>query len=307
MTERLRSIGRAGAALALASFALAAPARAQDFWTHWGDGKAELNGYRLTQPRQGVPRGGAAVYVFGTEDVSDALRVKADPGRHAKDDVFPVMKLNAIRRFQTGIVDEHVTTSTLLRVARGWPLAKVSFSGQDWSGQVWHQLVPRGTRLSGLFHSYFDGEADGTEDLDLPAGGVLEDALPVLLRGWNGAYLEPGQARTVPLLPTLLRARLEHRRLDWTQARLTRSARTSTVKVPAGTFTVYVYDVEVTGGRKASFAIEARPPFRLVRQTGADGEDLELLGSARLAYWTLSQPGGEKYLEELGLRPEALP
>lgn len=298
-------------ALAPARAAAQAPAaattQAPDFWKHWGDGKAELNGYRLTQPRYGSPRAGTAVYVFVTEDFSDSLRVKADPGKHPKDDVFPVMKLNAIRDFQTGIYDYNVMTSTFLRIAPGWPLAKVSFSSQEWCGQVWHQLVPRGGRLAGLFHSYFDGEADGGDSLDAPAGGVLEDALPILVRGWNGALLKPGESRSVPFLPSVLSSRLGHKPLAWTQATLSRSAKTSSVRTPAGVFTVSVYEVEVTGGRKLSFAVEAQPPFRLVRQTGADAEELQLLGSTRLAYWTLNKPGGEKYLKELGLKPQAAP
>ncbi len=60
-----------------ALLALAAPAGAQDFWKHWGDGQAEVNGYRLTQPRYGAARAGTAVYVFVTEGFSDRLRVKA--------------------------------------------------------------------------------------------------------------------------------------------------------------------------------------------------------------------------------------
>jgi hypothetical protein len=28
----------------------------QSFWTHWGDGKAEINGYTLQQPRYGELR-----------------------------------------------------------------------------------------------------------------------------------------------------------------------------------------------------------------------------------------------------------
>ena len=145
------------------SASLGAPASAQDFWTHWGDGRAELDGYALVQPRYGATRKGSAVLVFVTEDFSDSLRVKADPGRHPSADVFPVLKLNAVRRFGTGIYDYAVMTSTFLRVAPGWPLAKVSFSSQEWCGHVWHQLVPRGGKLAGLFHSYFDGEADHDE------------------------------------------------------------------------------------------------------------------------------------------------
>jgi hypothetical protein len=284
-----------------ALLALAAPAGAQDFWKHWGDGKAELDGYRLTQPRYGAPRSGMALYVFVTEDFSDSLRVKADPGKHPASDVYPVMKLNAIRHFQTGIYDYKVMTSTFLRVARGWPVAKVSFSSQEWCGQVWHQLLPKGGRIQGVFHSYFDGEADGTEDLDLPPDGVFEDELPVILRGWNGEYLKPGESRTVPFLPSLMWVRLLHRPLVWTTATITRPAKPSEVAVPAGRFAAYVYEVQVEGGRRLTFAVEAKPPFRLVRQTGPNREELALKGSARLAYWKHNNPGGEKYLKELGL------
>ena len=280
---------------------LTAPAGAQDFWKHWGDGKAELNGYGLTQPRYGAARTGTAVYVFVTEDFSDSRRVKADPGQHPATDVFPVMKLNAVRDFQTGIYDYNVLISTFLRVAPRWPVAKVSFSSQEWCGHVWHQLLPRGGRVSGVFHSYFDGEADGTEDLELPVDGVFEDALPVLLRGWNGEYLKPGEGRTVPFLPSLLWVRLHHRPLAWTTAKIVRAAKPSEVVVPAGRFAASVYEVQVADGRTLTFAVETTPPFRLVRQTGPEGEELVLKGSTRLAYWRLNGPGGEKYLKELGL------
>jgi hypothetical protein len=282
---------------------LVAPSPAQDFWPHWGDGKAELNGYALKQPRYGALRTGAAVLVFVTEEFSDSLRVKADPGRHPAGDVYPVLKLNAVRDFPTGIYDYNVMTSVFLRVAPGWPLAKVSFSSQEWCGHVWHQILPRGGRLSGLFHTYFDGEADGREDLAFPPDGVLEDALPVLLRGWNGAYLEPGGSRAVPFLPSLLSARLHHRRLAWTSATITRTGATRAVVVPAGRFDVTAYTVETAEGLRLGFEVESAPPYRLVRQTGPNGEELALRGSTRLAYWRLNAPGGERHLRELGLGP----
>ena len=62
-----------------------------------------------------------------------------------------------------------------------------------------------------------------------------------------------------------------------------------------------VYDVEVADGRKLTFAIEAAPPFRLVRQTGADGEELRAPGlDAPRVLDSSTHPGGEKYLKELG-------
>jgi hypothetical protein len=276
-------------------------ARAQDFWKHWGDGRAELSGYRATVPRYGAKRVATDVLIFVTEDMSDTLRVKADPGKHPASDVYPVMKLNAVRHFQTGIYDYKVMTSTFARVAPGWPVRKISFSSQEWCGHVYHQLLPRPGKVPGIFHSYFDGEADGTEDLPLLPDGVFEDELPILLRGWNGTYLGPAESRKVPFLPSLYRSRLEHQPLAWTKAVIARAASPSTATVPAGRYAVVTWTVEVEGGPKWTFAFEADPPFRLVRRASSTGELSELLGSTRLAYWTLNAPGGEKHLEELGL------
>jgi hypothetical protein len=294
--------------LALCAFltgAFAGPAFGQDFWAHWGDGKAELNGYRLTQPRYGVKREGSAVLVYVTEDFSDSLRVKADPGKHPKTDVYPVLKLNEVRHFQTGIYDYNVMTSTFARVAAGWPIAKVSFSSQEWCGHVWHQIVPRAGNVSGLFHSYFDGEADGKDDLPWPADGVLEDAIPILVRGWNGVLLKAGESRTVPLLPSLLWSRLQHRPLAWGRATISRSAAAAPVTVPAGTFKAFTWTVAIEGGSKTTYAIEEAPPYRLLRRSSDTGEEMALLGSSRLAYWKLNGPEGEKSLRELGLKVPA--
>jgi hypothetical protein len=260
-----------------------------------------MNGYRLVQPRYGAPRAGTAVLVFVTEDFSDSLRVKADPGKHPASDVYPVLKLNAIRDFQTGIYDYNVMTSTFARVAAGWPVAKVSFSSQEWCGHVYHQLIPRAGAISGIFHSYFDGEADGRDELPLPEGGVMEDAVPILVRGWMGEWMRRGQTRTMPFLPSLLRSRLEHHPLKWGQATVSHGAASSHVTVPAGPYEVDTWTVAEAGGRTVTYLVETAPPFRLVRWSASDGEEASLLGSDRLAYWQMNHPGGEKYLKALGL------
>ena len=261
-----------------------APVGAQDFWSHWGDGRAELNGYRLRQPRYGAERSGTAVLIFVTEDFNDRLRVKAE-GREPGAEVYPVMKLNEVRDFQTGIYDYNVMTSTFARVERGWPVAKVSFSSQEWCGHVYHQIVPRGERVGGISHSYFEGEADGRETLKLPEGGVFADVLPVLLRGWQGSFLKPGERASVPFLPRLLDARMRHRPLAWGRATISRAASEFEVEVPAGRFTTTRWTVAVDGGETLTYDIEAQTPYRLVRWNSSSGELAELLGSERIAYW----------------------
>src|SRR5205823_5666230 len=81
------------------------------FWRHWGDGRGELSGYDLETPRYGALRHGIAVAIFVTETFSNSKRVKADPGMHPAFDEFPVMKLNLVQDFATGIYDYNLETS----------------------------------------------------------------------------------------------------------------------------------------------------------------------------------------------------
>jgi hypothetical protein len=305
------SAGRAawgvGALLCLAGAgALEPAARAADFWSVWGDGKAELSGYRLMQPRYGQSRVGTAVLIYVTEDLHEGTRVK-DEGKGAKDS-YPVLKLNAVRKFRTGIYDYSVMTSVFSRVQgaageRAWPLRKVSFSSQEWCGHVYHQLVPRGEALRSESHSYFDGEADEVRDLPRPADGVVEDELPVLLRSYagRGDYLQAGKGLRVPYLGSLLRARLLHQPLSWGRAALSRAAAPVEVEVPAGRLRAIVYTVAVEGGETGTYWFEAAAPHRLLKWRWSGGEEGVMLGSARLPYWQLNGAGQESYLKQLGL------
>src|SRR5439155_18911282 len=76
-------------ALAAAALLLAAPgARGAEptFDTWWHDGRAELDGYRLTVERYGHPRTGRAVAIYVTEPFSRSQHVKLDaPARAGSD------------------------------------------------------------------------------------------------------------------------------------------------------------------------------------------------------------------------------
>ncbi|HEX9103856.1 MAG TPA: hypothetical protein VF997_16710 [Polyangia bacterium] len=286
-------------------------ARADDFWKVWGDGKAELDGYALVEPRYGQPREGTAVAIFVTEDFSDALRVKADPGKHPKADVVPVMKLNLVRDFQTGIYDYNTMTSTFLRTELGsdgyWGLMKTSFSSEEWCGHVYMQWLGRGTRLVGTSHSYFDGEADAAPELELPADGVLEDALPILVRGLRGDWLAPGATKKVPFLRSQLRTRLLHVPAKWGEATVSRAPSSAAVKTALGTLRAFTYTVAETGGDTITFTVEEAAPHRLLAWSSSAGESARILGSTRLEYWKLHGNGDEKYLKQLGLVPQSVP
>jgi hypothetical protein len=222
-----------------------------------------------------------------------------------------VIKLNLVRDFQTGIYDYNTMTSTFLRTDFGaneyWPLEKTSFSSEEWCGHVYMQWVPRRGRLVGTSHSYFDGEADAAPELELPEGGVVEDALPVLVRGLRGDWLAPGASKKVPFLRSQLRTRLLHVPAGWGEATVSRSAAPATVKTALGPLRAYTYTVLEKDGDTMTFTVEEAAPHRLLAWQSTSGESARILGSARLEYWKMHGNGDEKALRLLGLVPQSVP
>jgi len=277
------------------------------FWEHWGDGRAELAGYDLVKPRYGEARRGTAVAIFVTEPFHEGARVKAEetgPG------TFQALKLNLAQDFPTGVYDYHLMTSAFvaLEPVAGLPAgapAKISFSAQEWCGHVYQQALFRAEAADLTLHSYFEGEADG--ETRLPGGpGLSEDALLLWARGLAWPEVAPGETATVPVLTSLERSRLRHREAAWEEAELHRSAESRQMEVPAGTFEVEEARATLrgaTGERTWTFWVEKAAPHKIVAWETSDGERAELLGADRLPYWELNGPGGEEYLERLGLRP----
>ena len=279
--------------------ACGAPAAADEFGDHWHDGKAELDGYRLTVSRYGEERDGTAVMIFVTEPFSESKRVKVDDPYGNPDDTFNVLKLNLVRDFQTGIYDYNTMTSVFARTSDFTP-AKISFSSAEWCGHVYEELVFRPSGISGRYYSYFEDESSDIA-IDAVTGGIAEDNLFIVLRGLRDDYLEPGGARTVRLLPSSFYRRLAHREQRWVSADIRRDKDTAKVEVPAGEFETMVYRVDIEGGRQGVFHIESAYPHRIVRWQLAPDVEGVLTGSKRLVYWQLNKNGGEKYLKEIGL------
>lgn len=293
-----------------------APSQAADppFEAYWHDGKAELDGYRLTVERYGHARRGHAVAIYVTEPFSRSRHVKLDDPAKTPADAVDVLKLNLVRDFQTGIYDYHTLISLFVQSADFAPL-KLAFTGSEWCGQVYEQLDRSGSRLSQRISSYFEGESIERK-LEVPAGGVMEDELFILLRGLRAPYLSAGAGRTVPFLASPFHRRLAHREAAWTSARIERLARAETITVPAGTFATDIYTVRTGDGREGRFFVERAHPHRIVRwawqpaEAGGrrEGTDsAELTGSRRLEYWRLHGPGDERLLEQLGLDLPARP
>jgi hypothetical protein len=277
------------------------PSRAPaGFWDHWGDGRGELAGYALVQPRYGELRRGEAVLVTVTEDFRPDAYVKAERGQR---DAFPVVKLNEARDFTTGLYDYNTMLSAFVpldgRLSRGLPV-KATFSSQEWCGHTWDGLTVRGDSARHVWHSYFDGEADGDETIDVPAGAIVGDALPLLVRDLAGDFVKPGDARTVPYWPRSIDTRFAHEPPSWRQATLSREAQPRTIEVPAGTFEVSRTTLAVDG-RTGHWDVEVAAPHRLIAWAWSDGEAGALTGVVRTPYWQKNHEGDEVLRSQLGL------
>lgn len=288
----------------------AEPAFDSRFNQFWSDNKAELAGYELTTPRYGQPRKGVAITIFVTETFSNSARVKADPGRHPSSDEFPVLKLNLVEDFPTGIYDYNLMTSVFvaLKPVNNLPAGsptKISFSAQEWCGHAYHQLLIDEKQIRSDRHSYFDGEADANETLKNEPDALYEDAILLWARGLSGPFMAPGQTREVDLLRSVKLVRLRHVPMTWEKAKLTRKAEGEKITVPTGTFDAEIRTVEVEGGRSWTIYVEHAHPHRILKWTCSDGESAELLGSQRVTYWQMNREGLQSALAKLGLNPRA--
>jgi hypothetical protein len=273
-----------------------------DFWSHWGDGQAEVSSFRVSSPRYGESRSGNDVLIFVTEDFGVKSQVKVDRAMPSGQKVA-VLKLNHVRKFVTGIYDYALMNSVFIPLANwklggkqfqaGFPI-KVSYSSTEWCGNYYQQLNSRPNGLELETHSYFDGEADSTQTLVLPeaSGGgesLSEDSLLIRVRELQ-AELPEGKYK---LLTSLMYSRLARASVSW-QAAEVRHISNHTHGPNTKVFEI------VLPGRTHTIVVGDTYPRPILGWTVAysDGklEQAELLTRLRTAYWD------KKSLTDEGLR-----
>lgn len=174
----------------------------EDFKDYWQTGKAEITSYQLMQERYGEIREGTAVTIFVTEDFLPNEQVKADSPSEKN---IPVLKLNQMKRFNTGIYPYSIMSSTFSPLSQTGHAIKISSSIQEWCGQVYMQLNNR-KDFEIESHSYFEGEAD--QKLNLPKTW-LENEL------WNIIRLNPEELPTgdLVMIPSFEYLRMRHKEI----------------------------------------------------------------------------------------------
>lgn len=172
------------------------------FGAYWYNGTAEITSYRLSQERYGEMREGTAVMIFVTEDFLPEKQVKAN---NYSEDNISVLKLNATKKFVTGIYPYSIMTSSFNPIHYPGHALKVSSSVQEWCGHVYMQLNNR-KDFEIEAHSYFEGEADKSISLSKT---WLEDEIWSLIR-INPEELPTGKLSVIPAFESI---RLRHKEI----------------------------------------------------------------------------------------------
>lgn len=180
----------------------------QEFKDYWYDGKAEITSYKLEQARYGELHEGSAVMVFVTEDFSKSKQVKLDNPQSANGDDVKVLKLNRIKKFDTGIYRYSMMDSVFTPVYIGeYPnTLKVTSSSQEWCGNTFTQLNLDDNGYDIKSFSYFESEGDKNFSVQKE---VLEDEL------WARIRLAPESLPLgrIKIIPATMASRLTHKEL----------------------------------------------------------------------------------------------
>ena len=179
-----------------------------EFNDYWYTGKAELNSYELKQARYNEIRDGEVVLIFVTEPFSLSKQVKLDRPDNAGKDKVTVMKLNQVRKFNTGIYDYSIVTSTFTPVdTQNHPLTlKSTTSIQEWCGQTFTQLNLDHKKYNFQQFTYFESTGDEEKQID---AALLEEDLMTRIRINNGQFSVGVPDR----LPSTVYSRSSHKNL----------------------------------------------------------------------------------------------
>ena len=276
------SAGAAGRAADPASRAFAASPL-------WDDGKAEIDAYDASVRRYGELRRLTAYLIVVKEDFSKRQLVKADAG-HDPADLLPVLKLNHVINYQTGIYSYHQMASAFFD--RGtMELVKLSLTSNEWCGNTYKEYTRRDGGGTLHVHTYWDGQSEATYGIPAGADVVFQDALPLYIRSLPQAT---GTNRALRIVSSQIDSRGGKPEI---RPATLKAAAEERVPTPAGEFRALRWELQAADGRPEIFWTSRDHPYILVAWDRPDGSGYRLKWTQRLAYWTLNRPGDERYLE----------
>jgi hypothetical protein len=260
----------------------------RDFWFSG----AEINHYELDQSRYGHQHPGHAEFIFVTEPFLTQQQVKDETGSGPSTDI---LKLNALRTFNTGIYSYRTMTSTFQPIdLTSFPHAlKTTSSIQDWCGQSFQQINRKGSGWQIELRSYFEKEGDQNYELK---DCWLEDEL------WLWVRLDPQKLPTgsIQVVPGAVTTRFDHHSIQPYQA-------SATLTQDSGQSTYTIHYPELQKSLKITFDSKFPHIIRAWEETSSRGTTRAVLTHRIMnsAYWSENKPEDRNLRRQLGLEPVA--
>jgi hypothetical protein len=242
--------------------------------SYWDGGKAEFNIYGAEIARYGIPRPSEVLHILVREPFDPKQLVK--PDNPNQPGAIPVLKMNQILHVPTGLYVYQQMHSNFWWVDNA-QLLKFSLTSNDSCGNTFKQARREGDRLAYEYHTYWDGMADGTENVTVPANSYFYDELPWLVRTID-FMAKPSGAFEVQLAGTTINSKKDT--IAFKPAKVSYKSTERTIEVA----------VEHAGGTDR-FILDQRFPHLLREWNAADGSKLKMKRSLKVDYWNFNKPG----------------
>lgn len=145
-----------------------------------------------------------------------------------------------------------------------------------------------GEQLAFNWHTYWDGMADGSENISPPANSYFYDELPLRVRTID--FSKPNGEFEIQLAPSTINSKKDN--IVFKSAKVSFTSMGKTIDV----------DVQHSAG-KDHFVLDRDFPFLLREWNAADGSRLKLKNSLKIDYWNYNKSGDrERALKDPMLR-----
>ena len=258
----------------------------QEFKDYWYEGNAEISTYELSENRYGELRNGKATLIYVTEDFVPNKQVKAD---QFNSENTPVLKLNCVKKFLTGIYPYSIMQSSFLPLDTEEHAIKITASVQEWCGQTFIQLNNKDQFEINAF-SYFEKEGDTNFKIEK---NFTENELWSLIRLEGLKGLPTGE---INMIPSFEYIRLSHNDIKASPVNIS-----STTKNGIVDYTIQYSDYNRT------LTIKFQEKYPYIIEGWSDQTDNKQPSTAKrittkkLPYWGLNSKKDENLRNELGL------
>jgi hypothetical protein len=241
--------------------------------SYWGDGKAEFNFYDAQIVREGQPRRCEILHIALREPFDPKQWVKVDDWK--RPGVVPVIKFNQVLHVPTGVNVIQQMLSIFCRTDNGL-LLKWSLTHSDGAGNSFKEMRRFGEQLAFNWHTYWDGLADGSENITPPSNGYFYDELPLRVRTID--FSKPAGEFEIQLAPTTMNSKKD----------------TIAFKPAKVNFTATERKIDIAVQHDAGtdrFLLDGNFPFLLRDWNAADGSHLKMKNSLKMDYWNYNKNG----------------